>query len=424
MKQKETLNSTGLLKKTTIIGVLLWIFIQLILIYVFYDTPQRSDQGVYLKIAQDCFDCGEWYPMRKHIYEAFIWAPGLINFFICQLKIFGTLKLNMFFNLLMNIAILYEVWWLAKRFFSIRTAYISVLCYCILYSNSMIVLPAGTEIPFLFLALTSFCLCLSNKYWKLVVAGILFALANWIRPLTIIFLPVALFYMFLKKYNWKSYPVLLIPFFSIIILIGTQTQSKIGYYVFQSSTSGVNLIMTANDKAYGGVATSLMGDTTNTCYIRNAQAYTFAQKDSIWRQRAIKWIKENPGQFGKLYLMKLGGLYIEDSWPDRPILGGDGFIDKAAHNKVSKSSFISRIFSMGLKSLVYYVILFFFVYAIAKHIKELLSWKGFLLLILLLGTLSTCIFSVSPRYHYPFLFVIIIWAAYGIETSLSKINKS
>ena len=182
--------------------------------------------------------------------------------------------------------------------------------------------------------------------------------------------------------------------------------------------------MTANDKAYGGVATSLMGDTTNTCYIRNAQAYTFAQKDSIWRQRAIKWIKENPGQFGKLYLMKLGGLYIEDSWPDRPILGGDGFIDKAAHNKVSKSSFISRIFSMGLKSLVYYVILFFFVYAIAKHIKELLSWKGFLLLILLLGTLSTCIFSVSPRYHYPFLFVIIIWAAYGIETSLSKINKS
>lgn len=404
---------------------IVWIIVQIVMIAYFFNTEQRSDQGAYMAIARDCFENGEWYPMQKHVYSSYIWAPGLINYFILQLKIFGTLKLNMVFNLLMNVGILYEVYYLARRFFSVQTAYISVIVFCLLYSNYFVVLPAGTEIPFLFLSLTAFCLCLNTgrKVGLLVLAGVLFAVANWIRPLVIIFVPVAVLYMIVNRYRWQHYVSLLLPIVCIISIIGISTKNKIGYFNYQSTTSGVNLIMTANDAAYGGVAVYVVDDTTNIAYIKDAEKLTFVERDSIWRSRAVQWIKENPVRYAKLYCMKLGGLYIEDSWPDRPILGGDGFVGQAASGNTSDSALYKRIFYMFSRSLVYYIIGICFLYALIVRRKEIFTPKGWVLLVLLLGTLSTCLLAVSPRYHYPFLFAIIIWGAYGIETFFDRKRK-
>ena len=172
------------------LSVGLWIIIQVVLIIVFWNVDQRSDQGAYLDMANDYFSRGSWYPDIKELYSTYIWAPGLINMFIAELHIFGSLKANYFINLILNICILWNVWFLAKRFFSKRTAYIAVIMFCFTYSNIMAVLPAGTEIPFLALAISAFSLCLSNKSIRnLLIAGILLALANWIRPLVITFVP-------------------------------------------------------------------------------------------------------------------------------------------------------------------------------------------------------------------------------------------
>ena len=111
-----------------------------------------------MKMATECFEKGVWYPDVDSIYTSYIWAPGLINFFILQLKLFGTLKANFFLNLLMNVGILWNVWYLSNRFFSRRTAYIAVTLFCLMYSNVMVVLPAGTEVPFLFLSISALSL--------------------------------------------------------------------------------------------------------------------------------------------------------------------------------------------------------------------------------------------------------------------------
>ena len=180
----------------------LWILIQVVLIIVFCNVDQRSDQGAYLDMANDYFSRGSWYPDIKELYSTYIWAPGLINMFIAELHIFGSLQANYFINLILNICILWNVWFLAKRFFSKRTAYIAVIMFCFTYSNIMAVLPAGTEIPFLALARSAFALCLSNKSIRnLIIAGILLALANWIRPLVITFIPVILLYTELSQVN-------------------------------------------------------------------------------------------------------------------------------------------------------------------------------------------------------------------------------
>lgn len=52
--------------------------------------------------------------------------------------------------------------------------------------------------------------------------------------------------------------------------------------------------------------------------------------------------------------------------------------------------------------------------------KEILSSKGIILIPVFLGIAITCIFSVSPRYHYPFLFAMVIWAAYAFDCYLRK----
>jgi hypothetical protein len=403
-----------------------WVLGQIALIIYFWGKPQGSDQGEYLKIAKRFFEAREWYPADSDLYTSYIWAPGFLNYLILQLHLFGTLNANLFSNLFMNVAIVAEIYYLGNRFFSRNTAWIAVILWCLLYSNTLIVVPAGTELPFLFLSLTAFCLCLRPKMLFLSAAGLLFVLANWVRPMAIIFLAGAVIYMLWKKYALKHYLSLFLPLFLLVFLIGKTAEQRLGHFVYQSTTSGFNLIMTANDKAYGGVATSLGRDSTSTAFIVGEERLTFLQRDSTWKARSFNWIKAHPLKYGMLYVKKLAGLYVEDSWPDRPLLGGDGFVDSyVVAGKADKSVFIARIAQMGLKSLTYYFALVAFCYAVITFLrrKTWLPEKGILMFILLAGTLATCIFAVSPRYHHPYLFVVILFAAAGIEIFLVQRGK-
>jgi hypothetical protein len=404
--------------------VAIWVVAQVILIVFLWGTPLSSDPATYIDLAQKCFNNGEWYPMQEHMYSAYIWAPGFVNFLILQLNLFGTVNLNPIFNLLMNIGVLLDVYYLGTRFFSKQVATFSVITYCLLYSNLMIVVPACTEIPFLFLALSGFSLSLLRKTKFLIIGGVLLALANWIRPLSIIFLFVLLAFLFVKKSSIKSYITLLISFLLIVFFIGIGTYNKVNYFIFQSTTSGFNLIQTANDHAYGGVEAQLFGDSTSTLYIKDAKSVTFTQKDSIWKKRSYYWIKEHPVKYIALYFKKIGGLYAEDSWSDKPIFGGNGFISKYVSGNMTKSSFVKFAIKMGLKSIIYYVVLLLFFISLFIHRKTILSDKGLLLLLLIIGTLSNCLLIVSSRYHYTYLFVIILFAASTIDYYLRKKDAS
>ncbi len=403
-------------------AVVIYLVVQLVLIYIFWGANQGSDMGAYLKMAKACYESGTWYPSVKHIYDSYIWNPGLINLLILQWHVFGTDNANMLVNLLMNLGIIYEVYWLANYFFSQKVAYISVIFFVLLYSNLWIVLLACSDIPFLFMALSGYCLTLSaldleptkKKAILFICSGICFALSNYVRPLVFIFLLAVLVYMFIKKTRWFNYVLLLVPYALINFSIALISHHNMGYYIYQSTTTGVNLIMTCNDKAYGGVANELFQDSTSTCFLDKPDELTFEEKDKIWKERSIEWVKDNPLQFTKLYVMKLFGLWVEDSWPDRPMIGGFGFANEASKGD-NYVWLAKRAGGMLLKGWSYYLLLLLFVFTVWKHKKEILSPKGNLILILFLGVLATCIFPVCPRYHYPFLFILIIWSAYGFE---------
>lgn len=410
-----------LVKRFAFFCVFLCVAIQVILIFSYADSNQLSDYGEYIKLAKACVSRANWYPNNENMYDSYIFAPGLVNYFILQMKLLGSMAYNMWFNLFLNLGIFYFIYSIADTWFNKRTAYIAIIAYALLYSTWWVVIPAGTEIPFLFLSLLGLKIVVKRKSVGIVLlAGVAFGLANWIRPLVVIFLLTALVVLYINRDKARKYVFLMTGFALVLMLIGTSSYITSKKVILQSSTSGVNLAYTANDKAYGGVASSLRSDTTNLCYIKDAQSYTYSQKDSIWKVRAIEWIKEHPGKYAGLYIIKIPGLFTEDTWPDRAVLPGAGFIDKFVHGQISLADFIWRVITMVSKSIVYYAVCLIFLIGLWRNRKDICTCKGLVLLPVFLGIAITCIFSVSPRYHYPFLFAVVIWAAHTIDVYLCK----
>ena len=399
-------------------SVALMLVAQIYLIVTYSGATQLSDYMQYVALAEYCNEHGSWYPMPEHRYDGFIFAPGLINYFILQLKLFGTLKLNMILNLLLNLAMVGMVYSFAKKYYSECAGWWSVAIYGMLYSTWWIVVPAGTEVPFLTLSMAGIWLMLRKKPWWWIVAGLCFAMANWIRPLVVIYMLFGMVLMWFnmnKKFSGAIYGIVMmfVGYGAGVYSVGALSESTCNDFITKSSTGGLNLIYTANDKAYGGVAASLYNDSTNQCFIYNPEKYTYAQKDSIWKSRAINWIKENPGRYAKLYLIKIPGMFVEDAGPDRSVLAGAGMVDAYVHGHISFGEFLPHAIALVAKSLVYYIVLILFACSLWICRKDIFTVTGIWRLLWLGGVAGTCLLAVTPRYHYPFLFVMVMWAAYG-----------
>lgn len=397
--------------------------IQTVLVIVHWDTPQGSDPGVYIYLAERCAASGQYYPCAADLNSQYLFNPGWVNFLVLCINVYGTWKAALVFNLLMSAAIIGFIWFLGDRFFSRTTACIAVVLWSALYSNWFASAAAGSEIPFLFLSLAGVWICLKYPEWYgYALAGVLFILANWVRPLVVIFLLFIVLHMILTRTRWINYMALFVPMAVGVLLIGNISLRNTGIFAPQATTSGINLIMTANDKAYGGVASHLIGDSTSSCYIVGVDSLNFAQRDSIYKSRAIEWIKDNPGRYAMLFVKKIGGVMVEDSWADRPLLGGDGFISQSAvGGGVDRQAFIDRCIHMFLGSLVYYVVILLFIIAVIKYFKPIIrdrSGKLLLLLLLVAGVGATCLFCVSPRYHYPMTSVLVLFAAMYLDNLL------
>ena len=412
----DTIINEKILFKITLGVAALWISAQIILVVHFWGAPQFTDMAGYLETAQYCFINNEWYPMLEDVYSDFIWAPGYINYLILQLHIFGTTNMNSVLNLLFNVVMLLEVYYLAAKFFSRRTGYIAAILFCLLLSNLFIVAGANTENPFVFLCLTALCLVFSQKWRYIILASLLFAMANWIRPLVIVFLFVIIVYFIFVKTKFYNYIVLFVPYLLILLFIGTMTEKKIGYFLYQSSTSGNNLIQVANDDAAG---TSMR---SKDYFIENIESMTFKERDIIWKERAFKWIKEHPGKFVALYFLRIPGLYFHDNWA---IMSHTKTVPlweylSADSDQEAKNQFMGRIRVSVALSITYYLALLSFFYAGWINRKKLLSVKSIFPVLVVTGTLATCIFAVQMRLHYPYMFAVIIYGASGLDSFIEN----
>ncbi len=393
----------------------LCVLIQIGYIIAFWGMPPLSDCGTHYMLANYVVQHGEWYPAQKDIYHVYILAPTLINYYALQLRIFGSLDYNSLINLIIATVITYQIWILGVKVFGKRTAWLAVGCWSLLYSTWTSVVPAATELPFLVCALGGVCLCLKRQWWAVILAGIALSLANTVRPLVIVFIPLAIALMYKSRYNVWRYITSAVAFIAVMMIVGMAVYAKIGYFVPQSTTGGLNLALSANSRSTGNYA-AYYNDPENEMYIEDMDKRTFAEKDSIWKARSIQWIKQNPGRYAELYLFKIIGLYSHDTVFDGSLYEDVIGFSQAQYRGVSYSSIFAKKI---LKSLWYYLMLIACLATVIARRRELWSMKGMVLSVTVLGTAATCLFSTMTRYHYPLLFPVILWAAYGISL-LSK----
>ena len=375
--------------------------------------PNHDDAYRYEQLAKGCIAENTWYPGSHNMHDLFIFGPAHVNLLIVIHSLFDSFYPIRFINLILNILLVIEIFILARRIFNEKTAYLSAILYMLIYSNVFVPIAILTDLPYVFLSLTALLLCTEKKILPIVIAGVLIALANWFRPLAVVFLVTILFYFVIKKRKPVYYAALLFPLMLTVVLIGENAKSRTGHFIYQSVTGGVNLAMCCFDDANGLVNLSGFYDSTNYICLK-PDTYTFIERDRLLKDASIKWIKENPKKYAVQLPVKLLALYCEDTWSERvkPDMGFRVVLSKA---KEDRGFLTELIITLVLKSLVYYVILFFFFYYLWKNRRNLFRWKNVFLLIPLLGTAITLIFAITSRYHYPYLFMITIYAAAGYD---------
>ena len=171
---------------------ILWICLQIYLVVKYWDMPNHDDAYFYVKYASDCMTASTWYPAPHNQYDLFVFGPGYVNLLIVVHSLFGSFSFVRLLNLILNIALVGEIWLLAKQLFGKTTAYWAALLYMLVYSNWYMPIALLTDLPFTFLGVTALLLAAKRKMYAVVLAGVLLALANWFRPLAFVFLFVGI----------------------------------------------------------------------------------------------------------------------------------------------------------------------------------------------------------------------------------------
>lgn len=413
MKTKLLESKTG---KLSAIVFTLWIIAQIITIISTWGNPQFSDAAIYRRLAEECAAQGTLYPTAEQFYsENFIFNPGYVNFLILIINIFGTLDILPIINLLLNISLCVSLYIIVKTIFNHRVAEIAVLMFCCLPSNILNVSLCMSDLLFLSLTYVSIVLSGTRKWGIMIVAGLIMAYANYIRPITILFIVPLVIYFILKKYSWKCYIAYFAGIMCMITLIMQVNYTNNGHYVHSSSTAGYNLIIGANDEANGTFNGSVF-EQGKSGYIEFPDSYSTFQKDSIWRSRAIEWIKDNPERYISLMPTKFVRLWVGDDYSS---LCTQPKIDYTNSQSPAKDKRIAQIL---IRSIIYYIIILLSICGLIILRRKLWGIYGLFIIPVLGVSAMHMLMYGGMRYHYPFLPLLIIYAAYALCWLLNRMR--
>lgn len=401
------------LQKLTVVVFILWIIAQAIVAFVFQDIDQWLDGKNYMRHALYHYQNGTLYPTAHNLYDIYIQALGFVNWLVVVLHIFGDIKGNLVMNVLINIAICCETFYLAKRFFNEKVAYYAVILYCLISSNLFMPLHINSDMPSLFFGLTGFCLALNKRWYFLLLGSIFLGYTHSIRPYELAFLVPLFGYMIIHKYRWYKYLLLIIPYVLIIYGIGSYSKSQTGVFITASYTKGYGNLKIALGNGKKSADNDIYYVKSHPLYQGLPNTYTFIQKDSIWRERAKTGMKKNRLNYILYWPNRVLHLYKVDNFPTLFLIRGENALVGNKTPILKKGLII--ILHIG-----YYLSLLLLFISLYINRKSYLSEKGLFLLMLFIMTCGFSIFGSETRYHYPCIFLICIFAAYGADTILEN----
>lgn len=404
---------------------IVWIVLQYILLIGFWRNMFESwpDEAGYINHANRVVFGGGLYPNNCEFFDIYIQSPGFVNFVLAPfVYIFNDILFIRILFVILNSLCLYLIYKIAIYFFNQRVAFITSLLYACLINNLFVPTIISTELPYVFLCLLGLFLSTKKQYVYTILAAFSFALAYTIRPLIIVYIiPIVLLWFFIDglKFLFKRL-CFFVCFISIPLFVyGIYNKNRVGYPLVTSVTGGANLILTGHDMAS-------IQPNYNIWYSKDAGLSHMIWKDSTinaverdkqWRNLAISHIVHNPLKYLFLCIKRPIVLFNKDTWAMSPILGewDDGHKSMAKGMKYYLICQVIKTFY----SLPYFVVCILFIINVYKRRNSKLDKNCILLLIFGLGILVQCLFPAEHRYHYPYLWIMCVYASFEFDRLLN-----
>lgn len=408
------------LQWVTVTVLLVWIAIQAFALFFMNDMLQWPDaRHNYIPNSLWHYNAGSFYPTAHNLYDTYIQAIGYVNYLVVVLHLCGSLKGAMVMNLMMNIGVIGSIFYIGYRFFNIRVACLSVILYCSLISNVFVPLYIMSDLPSLFFSLVGFCLALHKKWFVVVFGGMMLGVAHTMRPYEVAFLVALILYWTMNKRCILLYIIFFIPYFLVICGTGFYSKVQTGQFVTCSTTNGFGMLKIALGDGKTDAGNGIFSDERSPIYQGLSNSYTFAQKDSIWKERAKPGLKKKGLKYLMYVPLRVYKLYQFDSFF---VPSTVRFNKKNLSDEERRSTINHKLYQLSLlwNNIIYYTIILLFFFSLFINYKSVFSEKGLFLIILFIMTFGFSVYIAEERYHYPCIFILCLWSAYGLETFLKK----
>ncbi len=419
--------------------IILYVTIQLLLVLLF-PVEYRSDSARYFNLAQDCLQANSFYPAPQHLYSYYILAPLFMNILVVLLKFSNSIFIISTFNLLLNSLQLFLIYKLSVNIFNRKVAAITVLLYILYINNLGFIVSNYTELLYGVLVLTALIFYIRKGNLNYFISGLLIGASISVKPIgyTLI-IAFILFYVYNKiKFN-KSYPVsrIIIGVITFISVFGLFNQLHFGRFIVTASTGPINIIMGANDNATGGYKDEVFKP-GNEGYVANGDSMTYSEKNDFFREKSLDWITSNPLRWLRLMPMKLVHTFIWDDitlsylldtgiWDFAKVVKYL-WIDKSFKNILPDASLTKKILFFtveGIHLIYYYILMALIIMGIIIFKKEIVKSEivPIIFLYVLFGIVMILLVVGNVRYKYPYLIILLPFAANYIYQILERVKK-
>ncbi|MDE6006112.1 MAG: hypothetical protein K2G67_00965 [Muribaculaceae bacterium] len=394
-----------------IIGTI-WLLLQIVIVVVYKDIPQGYDAVRYQRLAESMTSTGEWYPTAEQIEDSSIVAPyiiypGLINYLILLIKIFGSIRPAFWINVAFNIIYAASGIFIANKLAGKGIGYLYFILFCLSHQNVLDVGFTLSELPSLALAYAGAALCISSRRTLTATGGLLFGLSYYFRPSAIlVLLTVMVLIITLKKSRIKLITLLTGTAVSLcgIMIMNHVISEK--YWFISSNTLGINMYLGANDESTG-----LTGGTTDRELDEEISGHNSFESDAIYRHKAEEWIADHPTAWLGLAIKKLDHQTTTDHLFHMYRLEENPVI---AHDDIFLLKCI-KICWLWYPRIYDWVLVLLFVYGLWMWRSKLKDgyWP---MLIPVAGTLLLCILTIADyRYNATMMPVLYFFGAIGIS---------
>lgn len=297
---------------------LVMIAIQISLI-IGFTGYQYADANEYVDFAYSSIKNGRlFYPYADEIYTWYLHAPGYINYLIAVLSLTNSMIFVYVLNAVYIHVILFSCKYIVRRLVTDDTADIFQITFCIYYMIGMNggIVQTDTELVFGALLFAALAMTLKGNTGLTILAGVLLGLSNWIRPVVFVFIPFVIWIMIRQREAWKKRLVMImVSFLTTITVIGFVSYAHCGKFVFQSTITGINLLIGNNPRADGNNTYDALAE-GGIGYVGDLDTseWTYDDYQVLWKDRAIEWMLQNPGSVLKLIPRKFAYQWTVDTY--------------------------------------------------------------------------------------------------------------